>query len=141
MKEHVYTRRSTRSSSVVDGKNNAKTEATKKMEETKKKKQRKIKSALKKKRSQIQVNKEIQAIRDEHEKRLVVLRDLADEEISKLKSSVPGEAGPSSAQAGDAIFLEDLAEEINSQTPPIRLSQEEMEQGSQDFNYFKKNDL
>ena len=74
MKEHVYIRRSTRSSSVVDRKNNAKTEATKKMEETKKKKQRKIKSALKKKRSQIQLNKEIQAIRDEHEKQLVVLR-------------------------------------------------------------------
>ena len=77
---------------------------------------KKIKSALKKKRSQIQVNKEIQAIRDEHEKRLVVLRDLADEDISKLKSSVPGEAGPSSAQAGDANFPKDSPEEINSQT-------------------------
>ncbi|KAG2588828.1 hypothetical protein PVAP13_5NG290881 [Panicum virgatum] len=127
MKEHVYTRRSTRSSSVVDGKNNAEAEATKKMEETKKKKQQKIKSALKKKRSQIQLNKEIQAIRNEHEKRLVVLRDLADEEISKLKRSVPGVAGPSSAQASDANFPEDSAVEINSQTPPIRLSQEEME--------------
>ena len=84
------------------------------MEETKKQKQQKIKSALKKTRSQIQLNKEIQAIRDEHEKQLVVLRDLADEEISKLKSSVPGEAGSSSAQAGDTIFPEDLAEEINS---------------------------
>ena len=114
MKEHVYTIRSTRSSSIVDGKNNAEAEATKKMEETKKKKQRKIKSALKKKRSQIQLNKEIQAIRDEHEKQLVVLRDLADEEISNLKSSVPSEAGPSSAQAGDANFPEDSAEEINS---------------------------
>ena len=116
MKEHVYTRRSTRSSSVVDGKNSteAEAEATKKMEETKKKKQRKIKSALKKKRSQIQLNKEIQAIHDEHEKRLVVLRDLADEDISKLKSSVPGEAGPSLAQEGDANFPEDSAEEINS---------------------------
>ena len=129
MKEHVYTIRSTRSSSIVDGKNNAEAEATKKMEETKKQKQQKIKSALKKTRSQIQLNKEIQAIRDEHEKQLVVLRDLADEEISNLKSSVPSEAGPSSAQAGDAIFPEDLAEEINSQTPPIRLSQEKMEQG------------
>ena len=77
-------------------------------------------------------------LRDEHEKRLIVLRDRANEEISKLKSSVPGEAGPSSAQAGDAIFLEDSAEEFNSQTPPISLSQEEMEQGSQDFNYFQK---
>ena len=83
------------------------------MEETKKQKQQKIKSALKK-MSQIQLNKEIQAIRDEHEKRLVVLRDLADEEISKLKSSVPGEAGPSLAQEGDANFPEDSAEEINS---------------------------
>ena len=41
MKEHVYTRRSTRSSSIVDGKNKAEAEATKKMEETKKKKQQK----------------------------------------------------------------------------------------------------
>jgi len=79
---------------------------------------KKIKSALKKKRSQIQLNKEIQAIRDEHEKRLVVLCDLADEEISKLKSSVPGEAGPSSAQAGDANFPEDSAEKL---TPRPRL--------------------
>ena len=69
---------------------------------------------------------------------MVVLRDLADEEISKLKSSVPGEAGPSLAQEGDANFPEYSAEEINSQTPPIRLSQEEMEQDSQDFNYFQK---
>jgi len=45
-----------------------------------------------------------------------VLRDLADEDISKLKSSVPGEAGPSLAQEGDANFPEDSAEEINSQT-------------------------
>ena len=88
------------------------------MEETKKQKQQKIKSALNKKRSQIQLNKEIQAIRDEHEKRLVVLRDLADEEISKLKSSVPGEAGPSSAQVGDANFPEDSAEKL---TPRPRL--------------------
>ena len=58
---------------------------------------------------------------------MVLLRGLADEDISKLKSSVPSEAGPSSAQAGDANFSEDSAEEINSQTPPIRLSQEEME--------------
>ena len=79
---------------------------------------KKIKSALKKKRSQIQLNKEIQAIHDEHEKQLVVLRDLADEEISKLKSSVPGEAGPSSAQVGDANFPEDSAEKL---TPRPRL--------------------
>ena len=99
------------------------------MEETKKQKQQKIKAALKNKRFQIQPHKDIQVLRDEHEKRLIVLRDRANEEISKLKSSVPGEAGPSSAQAGDANFPEDSAEEINSQTPPIRLSQEKMEQG------------
>ena len=43
---------------------------------------------------------------------------LADEEISKLKSSVPGEAGPSSAQVGDANFPEDSAEKL---TPRPRL--------------------
>jgi len=77
-------------------------------------------------------------LRDEHEKRLIVLRDRANEEISKLKSSVPGEAGPNSTYAGDANFPKDSAQEINSQTLPIRLYQEEMEQGSQDFNYFQK---
>ena len=46
----IYTRRSTRSSSVDDGKNNVDAEATKKMEETKKQKQQKIKAALKNKR-------------------------------------------------------------------------------------------
>ena len=47
MKEHVYTRRSPRSSSIVDGKNNAEVEVTKKMEETKKKKQQKNKVSIK----------------------------------------------------------------------------------------------
>ncbi|RLM84933.1 uncharacterized protein C2845_PM04G08000 [Panicum miliaceum] len=61
----------------------------------------------------------------------------ANEEISKLKSSVPGETD-SSAAAVDPKFSEDPIDEINSQTPPVRLSQEELEQSSQDFNQFQK---
>jgi hypothetical protein len=61
----------------------------------------------------------------------------ADLEIAKLKSSVIGEAGPSAA-ASDPSFPDDPIEDINCLTPPIRLSQEEREQGSQDFNQFQK---
>jgi hypothetical protein len=56
------------------------------------------------------------------------LRELADEEISKLKSSIPSEAGPSTS-ACDPNFPEDPIDDINAQSPPVRLSQEEREQG------------
>jgi hypothetical protein len=51
------------------------------------------------------------------------MRDQADFEIAKLKSSVIGEAGPSVA-ASDPSFPDDPIEDINCLTPPIRLSQE-----------------
>ena len=48
------------------------------------------------------------------------------------------EAGSSAAAAGHLGFPEDSFDEINSKTPLVRLSQEEMEQGSQDFNQFQR---
>ena len=92
-------------------------------------KQRRAKEAIKNKRAKAQLAKDNQALRDEHEKKLILLRQHADEEIQRLKSSVvDAEAGPSAA--GALGFPEDPIDEINSQTPPVRLSQEEMEQSS-----------
>ena len=65
---------------------------------------------------------------------MILLRQHADEEIAKLKSSVPAKAGSNAVAAGDLGFPKDSIDEINSQTPPVRLSQEEMEQVSQEFN-------
>jgi len=54
-----------------------------------------------------QLLKDNQTLRKEHEKRLVLLHQHVDEEIAKLKSSVPAEAGSSAAAAGDLGFPED----------------------------------
>jgi len=83
------------------------------------------------------MKKEQEARRAQHEKYLCQMRDEANVEIAMLKSSVVGEEGPSGA-ASDASFPDDPIEDINCLTPPIRLSQEEREQGSQDFNQFQK---
>ena len=100
------------------------------MEETKKQKQQRANEAIKNKRLKAQQLKDNQTLCEEHEKRLVLLRQHADEEIAKLKSSVPIEAGSNAVAAGDLGFPEDSIDEINSQTPPVRLSLEEMEHGS-----------
>jgi len=98
------------------------------MEEARKQKQQRANEAIKNKRMKAQLQKDKQALHDEHEKRLILLRQCADEEISRLKSSVPDvEAGSSATAAGNLGFTEDSIDEINSQTPPVRLSQEEME--------------
>jgi len=81
------------------------------------------------------MKKEQEARRAQHEKYLCQMRDEANVEIAMLKSSVVGEEGPSGA-ASDASFPDDPIEDINCLTPPIQLSQEEREQGSQDFNQF-----
>ena len=75
------------------------------------------------------MKKEQEARRAQHEKYLCQMRDEANVEIAMLKSSVVGEEGPSGA-ASDASFPDDPIEDINCLTPPIRLSQEEHEQGS-----------
>ncbi|RLN18077.1 uncharacterized protein C2845_PM02G18160 [Panicum miliaceum] len=62
-----------------------------------KKKQSKAKAIGKNKRAKTQLTKDEQARRDEHAKRLMQLRELPDEEIFKLKSSIPSEAGPSTS--------------------------------------------
>jgi len=134
----AYNRRSTRSTSSgqnkeVDdvAKRIAEAEAVNKMEKAKKQKQQRASEAIKNKRMKDQLQKYKQALRDEHEKQLILLRQHADEEIARLKSSVPNvEAGSSATAAGDPGFPEDSIDEINSQTPPVRLSLEEMEQGS-----------
>jgi len=91
-----------------------------KMEETRKLKQQRAKEAIKNKRAKARLAKDNQALRDEHEKKLILLRQHADEEIQRLKSSVvDAEAGPSAA--GALGFPEDPIDEINSQTPPVRL--------------------
>ena len=65
------------------------------------------------------------------------MRQHATEEIQRLKSRVvDAEAGPSAA--GAIGFPEDPIGKIKSQTPPVRLSQEEMDQSSQDFNQFQR---
>ncbi|RLN32961.1 uncharacterized protein C2845_PM03G23240 [Panicum miliaceum] len=142
----AYTRRSTRSSRAANvsktevaearkAKNNE--EAAKKMEEAKKKKHDRFEKAIKNKRANVQLKKEANERRAEHEKRLMQLREHANDDIAKLNSSVFGEAGPSAA-ASDPIFPEDPIDEINSQTPPVRLSQEEREQSVENFNEFQK---
>jgi hypothetical protein len=98
-----------------------KAEADKKKEETKKQKQQKGKAAGKNMRAKLQLTKDDQALCDEHEKWLMQLREHANEEISKLKRSVPCEVGPSAA-AGDLSFLEDLIDDINSQPLAVQLS-------------------
>ncbi|RLM74445.1 uncharacterized protein C2845_PM15G00890 [Panicum miliaceum] len=94
-----------------------------------KKKEPKSKAGGKNKRVKLQLAKAEQQRRDEHEKILTQLRQVADEDISKLKSSIPGEACPTTPSCA-LSFLEDPIDDIKSQTPPIRLSQEEREQGS-----------
>jgi wobble nucleotide-excising tRNase len=70
-----------------------------------KKKQSKAKAVGKNKRAKTQLTEDEQAQRDEHAKQLMQLCELADEEISKLKNSIPSEAGPSTS-ACDPSFLE-----------------------------------
>jgi hypothetical protein len=69
--------------------------------------------------------------------KLAQLLEHANEEILKLKSCEPGEVG-SSAAADDLSFLDDPIDDINSQPPPVRLSQEEHEQSFQNFNELQK---
>jgi hypothetical protein len=61
----------------------------------------------------------------------------AVEEDCSLQSTATGKAGPS-IDASQPIFPDDLVEDINCLTPPIWLSPEEHEQGSQDFDGFQK---
>jgi len=78
----AYSRRSVRSTSEAQNKEGddaakkiAEAEAEKnKMEETRKLKQQRAKEAIKNKRAKAQLAKDNQALRDEHEKKLILLR-------------------------------------------------------------------
>ena len=52
------------------------------------------KEAIKNKRAKAQLAKDNQALRDEHKKKLILLRQHADEEIKRLKSSVVDAEAP-----------------------------------------------
>ncbi|CAN6357292.1 unnamed protein product [Urochloa humidicola] len=75
--------------------------------------------------------------RDAHERWLEMLREDAEQEIDQLKSTVDVLAGPS-APAPDQVFPEDSAEDIYSQSPPVRLSQEERLRGADCYNHFQR---
>ncbi|RLN23579.1 uncharacterized protein C2845_PM07G11120 [Panicum miliaceum] len=94
-----------------------------------KKKGPKAKAGGNNKRVKLQIAKDGQQRRDEHEKMLMHLRQVAADDISKLKSSIPGEACPNTPSCS-LSFPEDPIDDIKSQTPPIRLSQEERKEGS-----------
>jgi hypothetical protein len=71
---------------------------------------------------------------------LLQQREQASEEIDNLKSNVKAtfpNQSPSAA-AFVPIFPNDPIDDINCLTPPIRLTPEEREQGSQNFNQFQK---
>ena len=88
----AYSRRSVRSTSEAQNKEGddvakkiAEAEAEKnKMEETRKLKQQRAKEAIKNKRAKAQLAKDNQALRDEHEKKLILLRQHADVTIQVL---------------------------------------------------------
>ncbi|CAN6283477.1 unnamed protein product [Urochloa humidicola] len=65
-----------------------------------------------------------------------MLRAEAVAEIDKLKFTVDVLAGPS-APAPETVFPHDSPDDINAQSLPLRLSQEEREFCSQDFNNFQ----
>jgi hypothetical protein len=83
------------------------------------------------------LSKEQQAIRTSYEEWLEQQKEEAQEELAVLQSTITGEAG-TSGDAFQPIFPDDPVEDINFLTPPLRLSPEERDQGSQDFDGFQK---
>jgi hypothetical protein len=83
------------------------------------------------------LSKEQQAICVSYEQWLERQKEEAQEELAILQSTITGEAG-TSGDASQPIFPDDQFEDINCLTPPLRLSPEECEQGSQDFDGFQK---
>ncbi|CAL4994031.1 unnamed protein product [Urochloa decumbens] len=70
------------------------------------------------------MSKEDREKRDAHERRMQLLREHAEHEVEQLKSTINVLAGPR-APAPDQVFPKDSEEDIYSQSPPVRLSQEE----------------
>ena len=78
--------------------------------------------------------------REKHEKWLLQQRKEAEEVVANLKSSVAGSLSNLEVTAASSapFFPDDPADDISCLTPPVRLSPEEREQGSQDFTQFQK---
>ncbi|CAN6351679.1 unnamed protein product [Urochloa humidicola] len=83
-----------------------------------------------------EISEEERALRDEHEARLQRLREDAEEEIDKLNNTVFVQSGPTAVII--PVFPEDSIDDINAQTPPVRLSQEERQESCDNFNKFQK---
>jgi hypothetical protein len=83
------------------------------------------------------LSKELQAIHAYYEEWLERHKEEAQEELVILQSTITGVAG-TSGDASQPIFLDEPVEDINCLTPPLWLSPEEREQGSQDFDGFRK---
>jgi hypothetical protein len=98
---------------------------------------KKVTRKVPKQRSVCRLSKEHQAIRASYEEWLERQKEEAQEELVILQSTITGEAG-TSRDASQPIFPDDPVEDINCLTPPLRLSPEERELGSQDFDGFQK---
>jgi hypothetical protein len=96
---------------------------------------KKVTRNVPKQRSVRHLSKEQQAIRVSYGEWLERQKEEAQEELAILQSTITGEAG-TSGDASQLIFADDPVEDINCLTPPSRLSPEEREQGSQDFDWF-----
>jgi hypothetical protein len=98
---------------------------------------KKVMRKVPKQRSVRRLSKEQQTICASYEEWLERQKEEAQEELAILQRTITGEAGTSGG-ASQPIFPDDPVEDINCLTPPLRLSPEECEQGSQDFDGFQK---
>jgi hypothetical protein len=134
----TYSRRQTRSTTAVDA---AASDARQEQATTKRagggRLKKKVNRKVPKQRSVRRLSKEQQAICASYEEWLERQKEEAQEELAILQSTIMGEAG-TSGDASQPIFPDDPVEDINCLTPPLRLSPEEREQGSQDFDGFQK---
>jgi hypothetical protein len=87
-------------------------------------------------RDAIRISKEEEAQRKEHQQWLDSMKEEAKKEILKVKMSVSAASGDSFATCP---FPDDPVEDFIScsQCTPIKLSDEEKELGSQDFNHYQ----
>jgi hypothetical protein len=95
---------------------------------------KKVTRRITKQRFVRRLSKEQQAVHAFYEEWLERQKEEAQEELAVLHT-IMGEAG-TSGDASQPIFPNDPIEDINCLTPPLRLSPEEREKGSQDFDGF-----
>jgi hypothetical protein len=95
---------------------------------------KKVTRRITKKRFVRRLSKEQQAVHAFYEEWLERQKEEAQKEVAVLHT-IMGEVG-TSGDASQPIFPNDPIEDINCLTPPLRLSPEEREKGSQDFDGF-----